>query len=381
MKIVKIIKNVCLCLLLGLASNLPCTAFAASPTSAITADVESALTKVLATKDGKLPSDATLAPLFDFMMTNNGTSFRANPSKRSKEGMGVFWRGTINKPLPTTLQFLYNPKIPTVLLYPSSIRLSKWLPGSEFIALKTPLWEQLNNLETPVVVTGKEYEEISPDTFSGSYYSYTLKRLISLQKYKGKPLLFSVSWQDGNSSEGKKSGYIGDYGNWDYVYTNAQGATASGIGWMSTYMYASCSVSLLYEEADGKTGYAIFKWLKAGWSGVNAVKREHIKSGAERNFKGMLQVINNKRIAGPETLEKLADRVYSLDRPTLLKRTTPYAQKLEELAAAHEILSQEDFTKVLAGGNYGQTLNIDQLKALIALNELKKVLGKPVLGE
>lgn len=351
------------------------------PNSDINSKVESAINTVLKrNKNSKTsPTISYIAPLLEFMLVANGSG-RANPEKRS-EGMGVYWRGVINKPFGESLRYFYNPNIPSEILYPSSLRRGFWEPGSDILHLEKPIWEMFESLgDTPIVLTGRETEEISPDDFSGCYYSYTQTRTLILLRYKDVPMLLSISWQDGKSDTGRRGGILGPYDNWDFVYTKEVGGTASGIGWMSTYMYASSNITLIFPLDEDTTGYSMFRWLKAGWSGLNVVKREHITSGANRNFKGMLEVISGEHGVGFEELEAISNKYNALRREEMLLEASPYAADLAKLSKDDEILMRDEFQAILANGVYAKTLSDDELRSLLKVLALKRRLGKPVLG-
>lgn len=352
-----------------------------TPDSPINDSVESAINVLLACKDkGKnIPELDSLVPLLDFMMTSNGQGNNVHPAARS-EGQGIYWRRNIQRNFKEVLRYMYNPGIAHEAIYPASIRTGKWLPGSDLLTLSKPLWEQINSLKEPVVIRGVEYEEVTPDDFSGSYYVYKVKRLLVLMPYRGKPVLLSVSWQDGQSEEGRKGGILGQYHNWDFVYSKKAGATASGIGWMSTYMYGSSTITLLYPQEGGFTGYAMFKWLRAGWSGINVVKRKHIIAGADRTYSGMQNVFLGDKTTLP-ALEKMVGAVRGYDRATLLQKTAAYCKALAELSKKDEILSTDDFQEILQDGKYGENMADDNLRSLLISIELKRLLGKTVLGD
>lgn len=351
-------------------------------TSRMTGAVESAINEVLKqNKRGKrLPSISTLAPLIEYMVMVDSGGRGTQPDKRS-EGMGIFWRGTLNKPFAEALRYFYNPHIPSEILYPASLRQGHWLPGSDIIGLEKPIWELLDTLgETPLVLAGKEFEEITPDDYSGCYYVYTLDRLLVLMRYKDVPMLLSVAWQDGKSEAGMKAGFIGPYENWDFVYTGELGGTAKGMGWMSTYIYSSCSITLIFPQTDGSTCYSMLKWLKAGWSGLNVVKREHIAAGADRNFTGMLAIIDGQKGISVEELEAISKKYDAYNRAAMLAEASPYAADLAKLSQGNEILGRQEFQAVLAGGKYAESLNDEDLRSLLKVLALKRKLGKPVLG-
>lgn len=354
-----------------------------TPSSRINNKVESAISALLKRKkDSKSPPKISeIAPLLEYMLVVDGNGGRTHPEKRS-EGMGVYWRGVLNKPFAESLRYFYNPNIPSEILYPSSLRQGFWEPGSDILSLKKPIWEMFETLgEQPVVLTGRETEEITPDNYSGCYYIYTQARVLVLLRYKGVPMLLSISWQDGKSDAGMKGNFLGDYDDWDFVYTKAVGGTAPGIGWMSTYMYASSNITLLFPLSDGSTCYSMFKWLRAGWSGLNVVKRDHITSGANRNFRGMLEVVGGAGGIAFEELEAISKKYDSLGREAMLAEARPYAAQLAKLSKNDEILKRDEFQAVLANGIYAETLSDDELRSLLKVLALKRKLGKPVLGD
>lgn len=304
------------------------------------------------------------------------------PAKR-KEGHGIIWRNSLGQPFATVLRYLFNPGIPNEIAYPASVRRSAWLPGSDMLSLKAPLWEELGKHgDQPLVLRGKEYEAITPDTFSGAYYSYTLDRLFLLTEYEGRQVLVTVAWQDGKSEVGKKAAYIGEYEDWDFIYSDAAGTLKSGIGWADTYMYASCAIIVFYEEAAGSnsTGYTVFKWLDAGWSSMNMVKAEHIASGAERSFKGLKAFLESPALPPAEELAAYVESLRALDEAALRERFKPYSLKVSELAAGDSTLSSSDFQKVIADGGYGDHLSKKDIIAAMCVNYIKGKLGKPQLA-
>jgi hypothetical protein len=80
------------------------------------------------------------------------------------------------------------------------------------------------------------------------------------------------------SDVGKKGYVMGTDDDWDYFYSGKPGLTIPALGWVKSYMYGSSGINI-YEEIDpqaGKVRCAVFKWLRAGWSGVNMVRRVYI---------------------------------------------------------------------------------------------------------
>jgi hypothetical protein len=351
--------------------------------SPINDEVEKSINLILACRDkgSKIPSADDLAPMLEYMVSAKVNGDSSHPDKRD-EGVGVFWRGGIDKPFAQTVHYFFNPKIAHELLSPSSIRIGRWLPDSDILKLDKPLWEQINlERETPLALRGSSYNEITPDDFSGTYYIYRQNELILLLRYKDIPMLLHVSWQNGRSEIGKKGTFLGRYDNWDFVFSRESGSTVRGISLFDTYMYGACAVFLFFPQDDGHTGYSMFKWLSAGGAGLNVVKRSHIISGADRNFSGVSEVIGGKDGVSAGELERITSESMSQDREALLDSLAAYAQELERRSKGDSVLKRSEFQRMLKDGGYAGRLSEDELRALYRLNSLKRKLGKEVLGE
>lgn len=369
-----------------------CVFFSAFPLIAkagpIPAEVQKTVTALLAMRDpaAPLPDKAALDIFLSYAtspLNLAGEDGKAPYPEKLGKATGIFWRSKINAPLATTLQYLYNPKVPNEIVYPASIRRARWQEGSDILTLSSPLWEQLGkHKDSPLVLRGREAEEITPDTFSGAYYKYLLDRVLLLTKHEGRNVLISVAVQDGRSDVGKKAAFIGEYDDWDFVYSGAAGTLAKGIGWADTYIYASSSVVVFYEDEPGgkMTGYAMFRWMDAGWSGMNMVKDHHIISGAERSFKGLTEFMNSRKRPAPGTVASYVASLEALDVEALRERFHPYSVKVEEAAATVPALKTDDFQKIIKNAGYGGSLTKDELVSAMSVNFIKQQLGKPLLA-
>ncbi|MCC8193065.1 MAG: hypothetical protein LIP28_00245 [Deltaproteobacteria bacterium] len=301
-----------------------------------------------------------------------------------EKGAGVLWRSRLQGvPLGTTLQYLFNPKVPMTVVYPSSIRYAAWQPGSGILALSSPLWEQFGqHKDKPLVLRGTEVEEITPDDNTGAYYKYTLERVLLMTEHQGRQMLISVSWQKGTSDVGKKAATIGKYSDWDFVYSGVKGTLAKGLGWAETYIYSAASIIVFYEDAPGgkDTGYAMYRWMDAGWKSMNMVKQSHITAGAERSFAGLKAFMESPKRPTPEAIETYMNGLKAQDLAVLQERFAPYGAKVEEAAATTEVLRAEEFQNVIKDGGYGKSMTKEELIAAFAVNYIKQQLGKPLLA-
>jgi hypothetical protein len=235
------------------------------------------------------------------------------------------------------------------------------------------LWEQLDTREM-LVVRGTEYEEITPDAFSGCYYNYKLLRLVVLLHVDGKPVLFSVSRQAAPSSVGRKAAIVGQDSNWNYVYTGVVGSNLKMVGWAETYMYDSVSVSLMYPDGENG-GLAFFKWVKAGWSKMNMVKSKHIRSGGKRFLDSMRQVLDARSLPEPEAIYARHRELAGMDESALRTAFEPHSAALTNSSHGDAVLSHADFQAVLKDGAYARQLGREDL-----ISELMKLYMKERLG-
>ena len=197
---------------------------------------------------------------------------RSNPS--------AFYRFDVERSLEKIIQYGFNPDISSVLLRPSSVRLSRWSMVDGQKKKLPKLWQHLSDLSSPVIVRGVEHIEITPDTNSGTYFSYNMNRTFILFKHKGRKVMISLSDQIDKSEVGKKGLILGPDENWDYVYTEEEGINKAGLGWVRSRIYNSNNIMIFYDNnKDGSSvRCAVFNWIKAGW-GFPGIKHVYCLSG------------------------------------------------------------------------------------------------------
>ncbi|MCL2124106.1 MAG: hypothetical protein FWH34_08430, partial [Desulfovibrionaceae bacterium] len=319
-----------------------------------------------------LPAEADLARLARLMMSPAVNPDAVRVAKR-EYGEGVLLRQTFRSSFAKLLRYCFDPRIPAEILYPMVLRRGNWLPDSQFVQENVKLWERIDKQDM-LVLRGTEYEEITPDVFSGCYYNYKLRRLIVLLHVDGKPALFSVARQDGPSSVGCKAAIVGSDSNWNYVYTKVVGSNLKLVGWAETYMYDSAVVSLTYPSGEGG-GLAFFKWVKAGWSNMNMVKSRHIRSGGERFLANMRQVLDSQNLPEPDDIYARHNELAGMDDAALRTAFEPHAAALANSAQGDSVLSGSDFRAVLKDGAYARQLRREEL-----ISELMKLYMKERLG-
>ena len=229
------------------------------------------------------------------------------------------------------LKYSFNPNFPGYLTSPTSTRLSHWdqVQGSD--SQLPTLWDTVDNLEAPVIVKGIETIENTPDVFSGAYYRYQLYRTLILFKYNNRKVLISISKQTGTSDVGKKGYVLGSDDNWDYFYSGKPGLTVPGLGWVKSRMYDSYGINLYIEmdPAAPMLRCGIFKWIQAGWSKINVVKRHHIHNGIKRFAKSFKVIMEHPSLPSTDALSDTFSKINALSEDELKNSIKTYLTILE----------------------------------------------------
>jgi hypothetical protein len=289
----------------------------------------------------------------------------------------------IHRPLSQILQLTYNPDIPSVVTMPASIRLSHWTDIDTPEHALPKLWETLPVLKAPQLITGVEHIVNSPDQHSGAYFEYDLYRTLILLKHEGRPVLISLSRQKDVSDVGKKGLIIGGDDNWDYLYTGQAGVSYAGLGWVKSYMYDSYSVSF-YVETDAAlptVHFGVFKWMRAGWAGINLARPPHIYRGLERFAKSFKTVLENPHLGNVAAVSRDFDIIKHLSNEEQRKIIEEYLTAIEKKCRLERRFSDDQLNNLFKGRQYLNGLNKEERQSLIALAHVKNLLGNALNQE
>jgi hypothetical protein len=311
-------------------------------------------------------------------------SFQAEPGAeyelKRRDGLnGASLTLDLRTSLDRVLRYVYNPAIPTYIMYPTVVRRSAWLPGSDLLNSNLKLWRLADNLTAPVVLHGQEFEEITPDASSGGYYSYDLDRILILTPFQGRPTFISVSKQKGPSSVGKKGASIDGGKDWTFVYTKEEGLTTGGLSWMDTFMYDQFSVTVYAQLSASRpmTRYGVFSWLRAGWASINVIKPSHIYDGCLRAGNELKLLLESDSLPPPDELAEKVQKIKAMSDSEMLQRLTPLSKALAQMGAEHPVLRKSDFAEVVSKGRYAENLSRDERTSLLIKEYLKKMMGRP----
>jgi hypothetical protein len=289
-----------------------------------------------------------------------------------------YYEFTIQRSLKDVLDLVYNPDIPSYFAVPSSVRRSHWI---EIDGKQQPfpkLSEKLDSLIDPIVIKGLEFNEITPDHQSGAYYSYELERALILMRHGGKRLLISTSVQADKSDVGRKGLVLGSDTEWNYLYTGEKGVMMPGLGWADSYMYSSASIMIYYEVTDPAPAVkcCVFKWLRAGWAGMNLAKPHHIRKGVVRFVKSFKEVLEAPALEEISKVSAVLEKIDNLSTEELRAQSRVYFEDLRRRFEDESSRNRKWFKKLFSDEDYLKSMTRDELTAMISIEYLKYLLGK-----
>lgn len=324
------------------------------------------------------PDETTIGQIIDYLQSSKNMSATYSAGKR-KGATSSYYEFTINRSMKELINLAYNPAIPSYFIIPASLRQSRWIEVNGEPTALPDLTQALDDLSEPILYKGVEFVENTPDTFSGAYYAYELNRAVVLTAYQGHPALFSMSSQKGKSEVGKKGLVVGSDDDWNYLYTGEKGCTRRGFGWVDSYMYNSDSIMVYYEVTDPTPHVhcAVFKWVDAGWAGINMAKPIHIKKGIERFVKTYKQIIEFKGMPDPAEVAATIGQINSLPTRELREKARDHFEQLKKHHGNDNYLTRKWFPQLFKDDNhYVEQMNPEELKVVICKEYLKYLLGK-----
>ena len=281
------------------------------------------------------------------------------------------------------LQRTFHPTVPWFTTTPSSLRLTVWSktdpPGQEF----PRLWELLDSTGPPVVIRGMETVENTPDLFTGSYYRYDLFRTLVLFRNGDRRVLISLSRQAGPSGVGKKGYILGRDDDWNYFYSGEPGLTVTGLGWVKSRMYDSIGISIYTEMAREAAAVrtANIKWVRAGWSQINVVHRDHILRGMQRFVRSLKAILESPRLPPVRTMEEDMARIARLTDAEIRARIRAYRAVLAGRSERAQDESRKSLPESFRDEGVWSRMTREEMESTLILETFKAHLGKTTEAE
>lgn len=359
------------------------TIFQYQPTSAVSLSDSSSPISVAAMKlvafcaDPNAGLDAqAVATIVDYVLEPKSNKEAALP--KFQGSTGAYYEFDTRIKFSSFLQYAYNSKIPSALMSPSSLRYSLWtdLPG-ELQKLPSKWKLPLPAGHQPIIIYGLQRDGITPDINTGVYYEYGLKRTLLLLSHKGKQVIISISKQNETSDVGKKGFILGNDDDWNYYYSDEPGCAKAGLGWVKSYIYDFFSVGVYVESDSSPTMIRSgnFQWIRAGWSGINFVKTEHVLEGMKRYARSLKTILESPNLPAPSKIASTYQRLSALSQNDLVERYTALQQARQSTTVLNGKIKTNGTKKQDSYSNTPKEQIIEELM----IEYLKIALGKPAL--
>ncbi|MGX9365483.1 hypothetical protein ACTVJH_05510 [Desulfoplanes sp. PS50] len=313
--------------------------------------------------------------LVDMVRSSSNETELELPDKESMTS--AYYPFSVKVSMDRLLRYGYNPDLPNYILAPNTVRHGAWTSVNGQDKPLPRLWEHLGHLDEPVVVHGVEHEEITPDMSTGGYYSYDMDRALILLPHEAGPVLISITRQDDKSDVGKKGAVVGNDADWQYLYSGVDGLTKGGLGWVSSYMYGAMSVTIFCEvpTPEGMTIKAgVFKWLRAGWAGINMVRPHHIEEGCERFATAMQAILESPELPSEDVMAEQVDICENLTPGELRGLVKPYIEQIKNVD--DPVVRKSPFKKMLDSGEYLAKMPKEDMVKILVQGYLKEILGQ-----
>ena len=314
---------------------------------------------------------AQVAALIDFVNTTpNDTSLTLKERNRME---GVLHTFQIDSSFGHLLEYVYNPDIPAYVTRPSSLQSQQWMTP-EIEEKIRHLVDKAEETGKTIFLRGKENETITPDTNTGSYYSYNQDRLVSLLPGSSGPRMVSVTLQDQISDVGRRGCIVGEDENWDYLYSEKTGLNKIGLGWVDSYMYEAYSVIIYIPDPSTKTvKVGIFKWLNAGWKKINMVQSYHILGGIKRFAADLKGVLESPDLPAAEEIVDKYLELQKKDEEELRRLVIPYLELIGSAEDAETCPSS--LISSVATGEYLEQMSSEEIIRILLLEYIKTHIG------
>jgi len=319
------------------------------------------------------PDLQAIATLADYVLiSKNGRECSLPECNRCS---GVYYEFDTRIAFPRFMEYCYSSLIPSNITRPSSLRYSIWSnPRSDMHEMPSS-WGVVPPDGAPVIIRGLQHDSTTPDLTTGVYHEYDLKRTLILFNHKGHEVLVSISALIDASQVGKKGVILGNDNDWTYFYSSEPGTMKAGLGWAKTYIYDYSSVVVYAEPGNSpamvRTG--TFQWLRAGWSGINFVKPDHMMGGMKRYAQNSRMVLESPCLPAPNQLALVQQSLSN----------TPASALASEYASLQQALRSSAFqagkiNKVRADEKQSFVdISKEQMVQELMLEYLKMNLGKP----
>jgi hypothetical protein len=143
-------------------------------------------------------------------------------------------------------------------------------------------------------------------------------------------------------------------------------------------MYESSGINI-YEEVDPgerKVRCAVFKWLRAGWSGINMVQRQHIYNGLKRFAKPLKEILEYPSLPSVESMVGDFSRIREFSEDTLRSKMKLYSGILQNRYNGSKGYAKKQPSFLIKNKNHWARMSKDEMESALVIEYMKYAVGK-----
>ncbi len=290
------------------------------------------------------------------------------PGKGVVDGTSAYYEIEIDLPLDRIMAYIYNPDIPKYIFNPLIIRYTRWEKApADFDIFNS---HDHHSRSSPVIVQGIKHVCTTPHPKIGGYFEYDTRELRIGYFQDDQPIYIDISKMTDTSGPAHKGGSIGPADNWLFYYLDEKGLNKRFLGWVDAYIYTNVSLTVFVGQGD-TTRIGLFKWIKAGWAGINFAGRRRIHEGLKQYGLNLRKILTDATIPDPQTLAKKIIKLDNLPEAKQREQITSIFEKTRKILGEGIMFKNDRFRDVYRNGEYIQNLSEVEIKAILAKDYLK----------
>jgi hypothetical protein len=120
----------------------------------------------------------------------------------------------------------------------------------------------------------------------------------------------------------------------------------------------------------------MFKWLRAGWSGINMVQRKHIHEGLKRFARPFKEIIEYPSLPPAEALASDFSQIKKFTDDTLRAKMDIYSNILKRRYIGANHNGKKRLPKLLADKDHWSGMSREEMESALVIEYMKSVIGK-----
>jgi hypothetical protein len=143
-------------------------------------------------------------------------------------------------------------------------------------------------------------------------------------------------------------------------------------------MYDSRGINIYYaiDPTAPKVRCAGFKWLRAGWSGINMVQKKHIYRGLKRFGSTFKEIVESPSLPPVKTLAGDFARIQGLSQDALKSKMDIYASILKSRYNSGSRPLKKEASEIFEDKKHWHQMSKDEMESAIVIEYMKYAIGR-----